>query len=200
VIDRHVLDFCRSSLPAPPARVLEVGAGAGELAAELRDAGYEVVAVDPSSDAPGVVPAALLDVDEPAQSFDAAVAVVSLHHVEPLPESCAHLAELLRPAGVLVVDEFDVERFDESAARWWSGHHADHPDPGETVAGVRDHLHPVAAIRDHLERWFELSDVSRGPYLYRFQLSEELRPEEERSIAAGVLRANGARFTGRRKS
>jgi SAM-dependent methyltransferase len=143
---------------------------------------------------------ALLEVDEPAQSFDAAVAVVSLHHVEPLAESCAHLAELIRPGGILVVDEFDVERFDEDAAGWWSGHHAEHPHPGETVAGVRDHLHPVAAIRDQLARWFDLSEIARGPYLYRFQLSEELRPEEERSIAEGVLRANGARFTGNRKS
>jgi SAM-dependent methyltransferase len=198
--DRHVLDFVRSSLPDPPARVLEVGAGRGELADELRAAGYDVLAIDPSSTTPGVERRALLEVDEPAHSFDAAVAVVSLHHVDPLPESCAHLAELVRPGGLLVVDEFDTARFDERAAAWWSGHHAEHPDSAEVMANLRGHLHPVAAIRDQLARWFELSDVSRGAYVYRFELSEELRPEEERRIADGRLPETGARFTGRRKS
>jgi SAM-dependent methyltransferase len=194
-----VLDYVLANLPPPPARVLEVGAGKGELATELRDAGYEVVAVDPSSEAPGVVRVALLDVDEPAQSFDAAVAVVSLHHVEPLTESCAHLAELVTTGGRLVVDEFDVGRFDERAAAWWSGHHAEHPDPGRTVADVRGHLHPVDEIRDRLGPWFDLTPVERGPYLYRFQLGEELRPEERQAIADGRLQATGARFVGVRK-
>src|SRR5687768_15935654 len=112
-----VLAFVRAALMAPPAHVLEIGAGRGELATLLRDGGYEVTAIDPAAedDAP-VQRAALLDV---TGSFDAAVAVVSLHHVEPLAESCEHLATLVRPAGLLVVDEFDVERFDERAAQWW---------------------------------------------------------------------------------
>jgi len=32
-----VLAFVRASLPAPPARILEVGAGDGALAADLRE-------------------------------------------------------------------------------------------------------------------------------------------------------------------
>lgn len=196
--DPHVVDYVRSMLPAPPARVLEVGAGDGGLAEVLRGAGYDVLAIDPAATAPGVERLALLDVEEPAGSFEAAVAVVSLHHVDPLAESCAHLAELVRPGGFLVVDEFETERFDERAAEWWSARHADHPHPGETVAGLRGHLHPVSGIREQLGRWFALSPVTRGPYLYRFQLSEAMRPEEERDIAAGLLAATGARFTGRR--
>ena len=39
--------FVLSQLPPPPARVLEVGCGAGELALALDAAGYDVVAVDP---------------------------------------------------------------------------------------------------------------------------------------------------------
>jgi SAM-dependent methyltransferase len=198
--DRHVLDFVRSSLPAAPARVLEIGAGRGELAEVLRAAGYEVLAIDPSSEAPGVARVALLDVDEPARHFDAAVAVVSLHHVEPLAESCAHLAELVRPGGVMVVDEFDIPRFDERAAAWWSGHHAEHPDPERTAADLRGHLHSVASVREQLDRWFDLSPVTRGPYLYRFQLSEQLRSEEEQRIAQGRMQATGARFTGIRQT
>ena len=86
------------SLPPPPARVLEVGAGTGELARRLADLGYAVVAIDPGGEG-DVVPIPLLELDEPAGSFDAAVAVVSLHHVEPLEASCGRLAEVVRTIG-----------------------------------------------------------------------------------------------------
>jgi SAM-dependent methyltransferase len=51
------------------------------------------------------------------QAFDAAVAVLSLHHVEPLQKSCRRIAEVLRARGSLVIDEFDVGRFDQCAAQ-----------------------------------------------------------------------------------
>ena len=49
MLTRDLLAFVRASLPTPPARVLEVGAGGGELAAVLTEAGYEVTAVDPAA-------------------------------------------------------------------------------------------------------------------------------------------------------
>lgn len=65
-----------------------------------------------------VLPIPLVDLQAPDDSFDAAVAVVALHHVEPLEPSCQRLAQLLAPGAVLVVDEFDVEVFDLRAAQW----------------------------------------------------------------------------------
>ena len=100
--------FARANLPEPPARVLEVGAGAGSLARALRAAGYTVLAIDPRSENEDIRPVALADLDEPAGSFAAAVAIVSLHHVDPLEESCRRLGELVEAGGTLVVDEFDV--------------------------------------------------------------------------------------------
>lgn len=47
--------FVRSSLPAPPGRVLESGAGERELAWALDVAGYEVTAIHPRADAGGPV-------------------------------------------------------------------------------------------------------------------------------------------------
>jgi SAM-dependent methyltransferase len=182
--------------------VLEVGAGSGELAAALARAGYEVVAIDPASESPDVRAVALLALDEPPGSFDAAVAVVSLHHVEPLEASCEHLGALVRPGGALVVDEFDVERFDARAARWLierrgtSEHHA---DPEALVADLRQHLHGLDRIRAALDTWFALVEAVRGPYLYRWDLPPGLREPEEELIAAGRLPATGARLVGRRR-
>jgi SAM-dependent methyltransferase len=202
-----VLAFVRAALPAPPARLLEVGAGRGELAAALRDAGYEVVAVDPAAgddDAAGVWPVALHEVGEADGSFDGAIAVLSLHHVEPLPESCARLAALVREDGRLVVDEFDVERFDERAARWLRAQRAaagdEHVhDPAAWVADLRAELHPVDALRDALDPPFALGEPVRGPYLYRWDVDPALRVVEEGLIARGELPATGARLVGRRR-
>ena len=203
MVARAVEEFVRASLPPPPARVLEIGAGDGELAARLGAAGYEVVAIDPAGDG-AVLPVALLELDEPHASFDAALAVVSLHHVEPLEPSCRRLAEVVRPGGALVVDEFDVGLMDEAAARWlldrWreTGQERDR-DPADMVAELRAHLHPLGTTRDALGEWFELGPVARASYLYRWYLGEEFREGEEELIAAGSLPELGARFTGTRR-
>lgn len=199
-----VIAFVRAALPPPPARVLEIGAGQGELAAELRDGGYEVTAIDPAADEGGAVQqTALLDMDGGA-AFDAAVAIVSLHHVEPLEESCAHLATLMRPGGRLVVDEFDVARIDERAATWWLAQRRaagtpDEHDAEGLIGFMRHHVHALEQIRAALEPHFALGEPLPGPYLHRWNLDPGLRDVEERLIAAGRLPATGARLIGVRR-
>jgi SAM-dependent methyltransferase len=203
MIAPDVLRFVRSALPPTPTRVLEIGAGGGELAGELREDGYDVVAIDPASETPAVRAIALGDLEEPPASFDAAVAIVSLHHVEPLAASCRRLAELMRPGGRLVVDEFDVERFDTGAAAWWlarrepDGHEP--PAPADVVADLRDHIHPLSRLRAVLAEWFELGEPVRGPYLYRWDMPPGLLDAEEELIATGRLPATGARLVGTRR-
>jgi SAM-dependent methyltransferase len=195
--------FVRANLPEPPARVLEVGAGGGRLARALRAAGYDVLAIDPEPSGDDVRAVALSDLDEPAGSFAAAVAVVSLHHVDPLEESCRRLGELVEPGGVLVVDEFDVGAFDVIAAGWWLDQRRalGEPQPetaAELVAEHRDHLHPLERILVALEPWFELGQPVRGPWLHCWSLGDSLRAVEEEAIARGDLPATGARLLGRR--
>jgi SAM-dependent methyltransferase len=184
-----------------------VGAGGGELAAALRGDGHDVVAIDPASESPDVRAIALLDVNEAAASFDAALAVVSLHHVEPLRPSLQRLAELVRPGGVLAIDEFDVGRLDERAAAWWLArrdageHEHDHGpgSPAEIVTEMREHIHAVALLRAELEPWFELGAGVYGPYLHRWNLPPGMLGEERAAIDAGAIPATGVRIVGTRR-
>jgi SAM-dependent methyltransferase len=202
-LDPSLLGFVFDALPRAPVRVLEVGAGDGALAEAIAAAGYEVVAIDPASGADNVRPVPLHELSEPPDSFDAAVAVLSMHHVEPLPESCRRLAGVIRPGGTLVLDEFDVERFDTAAARWWLDQHELGSEgerrPEAIVEDLRHHCHSFSELLAVLEEWFELTQPIRGPYLYRWKLSPEVRDVEERLIAAGRLAETGVRVVGTRK-
>ena len=102
---------------------------------------------------------------------------------------------MLRHGARLVVDEFDVERLDERASAWWL-HHAgeDHQHPADHVAHMREHLHPVASIREELAAWFDVGEARAGAYMYRWKVDPALRADEEAAIAAGALPATGVRF------
>jgi SAM-dependent methyltransferase len=196
--------YVRANLPAPPARVLEVGAGEGDLARTLRELGYDVVAIDPSPRGDDVSAVALHELAEPPASFDAAVAVLSLHHVEPLRPSLQRLAAVLKPDAALVVDEFDVAAFDRRAAEWWLAQRRalggeEGMDAGQLVDEHRSHLHPLELIVEELEPHFTQSTPLRGPYLYRWNLDESLRAAEDDLIARGQLTPVGARFVVRRR-
>jgi SAM-dependent methyltransferase len=198
MVTRELEAFVRAALPAPPARVLEIGAGKGELAVALSHAGYAMTAVDPGAEPGGIVQSrSLLDV---RGSFDAAVSVVALHHVDPLAESCAHLATLLPPAGRFVIDELDIDRYDERAIRWWisqrqalgvdeHGH-----EPSDILAHLREHIHPLDRMLAALEPHFDLGPPVPGPYLHRWELRPSLYDAEIDLIAAGLLPAVGCRL------
>ncbi len=203
-VPRDLLAFVRSSLPQPPAQVLEIGAGRGELAGALTAAGYEVTAIDPAAE-PGsdVQRCSLL---EATGSFDAAVAVVSLHHVDPLEQSCAHLATLIKPGGPVVIDEIDIERYDGRAISWWLGQRAalgrphEEQDPLRLLEKLRQHIHPLSDVNDALRPHFELGQPVRGAYLHRWELPADLRDAEVDLIADGLLPAVGARQIAQRRS
>ncbi len=201
-LDADLHDWVRSQLPAPPARVLEVGAGGGELAAALRDDGYEVTAIDPGGEAEGVERVALAELEAADGSFDAAVGVVALHHVEPVTESLEVLFRVLAPGAPLIVDELDVERVDERAAAWLIAQHEREQAsaPAALAAQVRAHIHPLGELRDGLDAaGFEVGAITHGAYLYRWHAPASGEDEERAAIAAQELPAVGVRFVARRQ-
>ncbi len=157
MLSEDVETFVLANLPAAPARVLEVGAGSGDLARSLSAAGYSVVAVDPEASTPDVLPIPLRELDEPGASFDAAVAVVSLHHVDPLEESCARLARLLGPRAVLLVDELDIDHFDERGRPSGGSRSGERSgststsSPAEVIARRRREVHALQRLRGVLD-------------------------------------------------
>jgi len=197
--DVEVAAFVRANLPPPSCRVLEVGAGEGELATALAGAGYAVTAIDPDPRGDNVHAVALGDLDAAAGLFGGAAAIRSLHHVHPLESSLQRLAEALSPGAPLVVDEMDVAAFDRRAADWWLRQQAAHGEPSQKTADQlveehRAHLHPLDVILETLAEWFTVGAPVRGPWLYRWNLGPSFRIEEETLIASGELPAMGARI------
>ncbi len=217
-----VEEFIRSELPPPPARVLEVGCGSGELALALSAGGWRVTAVDPRApDGEPFVRAAVEELDAADhEPFDAAVAVLSLHHAGDTGTVLDKVRSLLRPGGVLVVDEFRKEHLEDrpTAAFFYyqqlslfhagrrgggngaSGGH----QPGEAsfeswYARLSERRAGVHGERDVLaarEERFATRSVSYGPYLFRQGLDAEVEPLERKLIAEGGIRPTGLRWVG----
>jgi len=203
VVTRELEAFVRAALPPPPARVLEIGAGRGELAVALGEAGYAMTAVDPAAEHGGIVqPRSVLELQG---SFDAAVSVVALHHIDPLAESCEHVAAMLAPGAPWVIDEFDIDRYDERAMRWWISQRralgvAEHEhEPDGILDHLREHIHSLETMLAALAPHFEFGRPVPGPYLHRWELCPSLYAAELDLIAGGLLPAVGCRFIATRK-
>jgi SAM-dependent methyltransferase len=111
--------FVRGSLPAAPARVVEVGCGPlGGFVPMMEAAGYQAIGVDP--EAPPGLSYRQVEFERygTAGQLDAIVACTSLHHVADLAGVLDLVAGVLVPGGRAVIVEWARERFDEATARW----------------------------------------------------------------------------------
>jgi ubiquinone/menaquinone biosynthesis C-methylase UbiE len=204
--------FVRSSLPDPPARVLEVGCGEGALALALAGSGYTVTAIDPQAPEGPIFQRLKLEEFDDASVYDAVIMIVSLHHVDDLAGALDHVLGLLRPGGVLVLDEFAKEHLQGATARWYwrqrqafaavGEAHAPIPDDfAAWLAGIEDtlaHVHEFRAIRREVDARFVERFFERLPYLYRWGLDDALAPLERKLIEAGAIEATGVRYVGER--
>lgn len=90
-------------------RVLDLGAGEGQIARLVAADGASVVGVDPTwsqmqvaakrAGGPSYVVAGAAELPHPNESFDAVVACLVFEHIDPLEPAVAEVARVLRPGG-----------------------------------------------------------------------------------------------------
>lgn len=115
----------------PGARILDVGAGHGYIAANLAKAGFQVTALEKGEK--GLATLKKLKVkgltvmdgdfnEQTAESlhgrFDAILFSRVLHHLEPLRGTLKLTEGLLKKEGVVIVEDFSYERVDERTCAW----------------------------------------------------------------------------------
>src|SRR5918992_6331542 len=101
----RVEEFVLGHIGNPPARVLEVGCGKGELARAMARAGHSVTAIDPRAPEGPLFQRVRIEEFSDPGPFDYVVASLSLHHVEDLGRALDKIANLLRGGGALIVVE-----------------------------------------------------------------------------------------------
>jgi SAM-dependent methyltransferase len=182
-------------LPPPPARVLEVGCGRGELAIALAAEGFELVAVDPQAPNGDMFRRTTIEELGDEGPFDAALASLSLHHVADLGVAVGRVHSLLRPGAPFVVREFAWDLVDGPTARWDYRRRGEEGGLDEWRA-EHDDLHGFAALRSALDARFRERSFAWGPYLSEFRPGDGDAAEERRLIKAGEIRAVGFVYVG----
>jgi ubiquinone/menaquinone biosynthesis C-methylase UbiE len=135
-------EFVLSHLESPPGRVFEVGCGDGELALALSHAGDSMTAIDPEAPDGAIFRRTRLE-DFADGDLDAVVASVSLHHVKDVGIALDKIVDLVRPRGLLILEEFAKERLTGPTARWYY-----HERQATAAAGAEE-----ASAPDDFETW-----------------------------------------------
>lgn len=204
-----VIDFVAEHLSQPPARILEIGCGDGELAKALARDGHSVTAIDPQAPLGLIFQQIPLERFDETTTFDAIVANRSLHHVHELGPALEKIEALLEPDGVLILNEFAWDRMDDSTARWYLSHRDEAASPVSSLspetfpeAWIEEHedLHTSSVMKEQLEAHFTTRVFEWVPYMARYYLDRtDLESREAESIALGGINAVGFRYVGTRR-
>jgi SAM-dependent methyltransferase len=206
----HTIARLRPVLPSPPARLAEVGAGCGALAAALRDLGYAVTVVEPDAESAAACRDRGLDVVEitveelPPGGYDAVLCTRMLHHVPDLVGGVRRAAAACVPGGPLVVEDFARDEVDRAAAAFVYDarsvlaatgllpreHLEVRADPLAQWQDVPPHLRPIHPGRAVLGALAAVgaTEVSRTEMLWRMALSPAGGTPGELAPIAGTLR------------
>jgi SAM-dependent methyltransferase len=205
----------RARLPAPPARVVDIGCGPfGGFVPFLRSSGYEAVGVDPKAPETAQYHRIEFEHLEPPQRFDAAIASTSLHHVTDPAEVIDRLTSTLTDGGALIVVEWDWDKFDEATAQWcferlgqddeanwlqrrrneWAASGREW-QPYLREWATRDGLHRGETLLRLLSERFERRLLAHGPYFFP-DLANTTAADEQAAIDAGEIQATRIDWVG----
>jgi SAM-dependent methyltransferase len=208
----------RAPLPAPPARVLEIGCGPlGGFVPMLLAAGYAATGIDPGAPEGAGFHRVGFEDYQLTRPADAIIACTSLHHVADLGHVADLAAAALMPAGVLVVVEWARERFDEATAEWCFARLPSGEDRGwlndryeqwqasgwpwdaYCRSWAEDEgLHAGEDILRALQVGFETRELGYGAYFFA-DLADTTEAAELAAIDAGQIRANRIQYHGTRR-
>jgi SAM-dependent methyltransferase len=197
-------EFLREHLPSPPARLLEVGSGQGQLTTALAVDGYDMLGIDPLAPASDRFRRVRLeDLDEEDGPFDGVVAARSLHPIRDLGHALDRIVALLRPGGVLAVDEIGWNRIDDATLAWLLEQRQARGDALGSVEELRaaweaEHvgIHGEQALLRELAERFEERAFERTPFLYRLLGGGTTEVLEQSLVDAGAIRPLGFRWAG----
>jgi SAM-dependent methyltransferase len=204
----HTAEFLDRALPTS-SRILEVGCSGGDLAVRLARLGHHVVGIDLSDAAVGRARTLGVDAHQAdllafrGDSFDVVLFTRSLHHIDPLVGALEHTHSLLKPQGLVVLEEFAVDAMDRATATWFYDMESlleasgilrvDAEDarssPGDPLRrwhAAHSHGHPLhtgPTMLETLGQRFDVKSTDRVPYLYRY-LIDRLEPSERGYRAA----------------
>lgn len=203
------LEFVRHHVPRPPARLLEVGCGQGELTTALSVTGHDVLGIDPlAPHGDRFRRIRLEDLDPQEETFDGVVAVHSVHHVLDLEHGLERIVELLRAGGVLVLDELAWDLVDDATLDWLYDQRraraaAGHGDAPASLEALRDEweaehvgVHRFDALRAAIDARFQERAFMWTPFLHRLVGGVATEVLEQALIDSGAIRALGFRYAG----
>jgi SAM-dependent methyltransferase len=106
-----VVEWCE---PGPGVKVVDVATGGGHVARRLREAGAEVVSVDP---APGMEPDVVAKAEKlpfPDNTYDVAVCRIAAHHFDDVALAVREMARVSRDRVVIQDNLFQNEEVEEA--------------------------------------------------------------------------------------
>ena len=194
VATRETANFLASRLPVG-VEMLEVGCGKGHVAFELLRRGYRVIGLDSDPELVakvqerGVTAIVASWPEFESAPVDAIAFTRSLHHINPLRAALDHARRLIRPAGLLLLEDFAFDQGNKATLDWFQrvlvsepGRRLIRPVAGRLVSELlggedpmaiwhdnHDHgVHSITAMSRAIAEYFSVRETQSVPYFYRY--------------------------------